>query len=96
MTKEKWNHLAWVLILVPLVLTTYTAIKFAGFQVGGYWGLRIVQSICYLALLVAVPVTFKRFLSKCDETATDLKIGGVLILVWLIPFALSMSLIATT
>ncbi len=55
MNRDKVVNLAWVLILVPMVLSIFKLIRYAGFREGEYWLLMMGLIVAAMALMLSIP-----------------------------------------
>lgn len=55
MNKDKAVNLAWVLILVPMVLSIFKLIRYAGFREESHWLLMMALILSGMAVMLLVP-----------------------------------------
>jgi len=55
MNRDKVVNLAWVLILVPMVLSIFKLIRYAGFREGDHWLLMMGLIIGVMAMMLMIP-----------------------------------------
>ncbi len=60
MNRDKVVNLAWVLILVPMVLSIFKLIRYAGFREGDNWLLMMGLIIVGMALMLVIPIATGR------------------------------------
>lgn len=69
MNREKIVNLAWVIILVPMVLSLFKLIRYAGFREGDNWLLMMGVNIVAMAAMLMVPfITAKIYDRLSDPT----------------------------
>lgn len=69
MNRDKVVNLAWVLILVPMVLSIFKLIRYAGFREGDNWFLMMGLIIAGMALMLFIPhVTGKIYDNAVKKT----------------------------
>ena len=67
MNRDKVVNLAWVLILVPMVLSIFKLIRYAGFREGEYWLPMMGVVIAFMVVMLFIPKVTARVYDKLSK-----------------------------
>lgn len=67
MNKEKAVNLAWVIILVPIVLSIFKMIRYGGFQESEWWPAFMVLTAVGMIIMLFIPVATGYFYDKFSK-----------------------------
>ena len=67
MNRDKVVNLAWVLILVPMVLSIFKLIRYAGFREDEYWLPMMGAVIAFMVVLLFIPKVTARVYDKLSK-----------------------------
>ncbi len=68
MNRDKVVNLAWVIILVPMVLSIFKLIRYAGFREDDHWLMMMVSIIALMALMLLIPHLTGKIYDRLSKT----------------------------